>query len=331
MGPALSKEGGDGACRSLVASKASWEGETARHLSLTEKEPAKRPERGSPAWQIHHSAPSGNRSSCLYQGPGTPSHILQWEATCPLLLSPSLAGSKDCQVSQTSQSPRDGALVSVEEEPLWPPQGPEWVAVARQTPDVMGTASAVRTGAGRRRGRGAGYPLSREARGWGRAWRPWGGGAQGKAFGMNLEARASAETQQGWSAHGGRIPPGLETTRPPQVGGQQGYWWHWGPCGCYHPQGDVPKSDPLSGWPGRGGHTAQEPRYTARWPQVLAVENRLTHPRQGFWKSDFLWSFSKTGPDKTHASSGDFSSGPVTACGHSPPTASADEPDLLLT
>lgn len=56
------------------------------------------------------------------------------------------------------------------------------------------------------------------------------------------------------------------------------------------------------------------------------------HPPQGFWKPDFLRSFSKTGPDKTHASSGDFSSGPVTACGHSPRrTASADQPDLLLT
>lgn len=48
------------------------------------------------------------------------------------------------------------------------------------------------------------------------------------------------------------------------------------------PQGHVPKSYPLSGWPGRGGHTAQEPRYTARWPQVLAVENRLTPPSSGF-------------------------------------------------
>ena len=28
---------------------------------------------------------------------GTPSHILQWKATCPPLLSASLAGSRDCQ------------------------------------------------------------------------------------------------------------------------------------------------------------------------------------------------------------------------------------------
>lgn len=49
-----------------------------------------------------------------------------------------------------------------------------------------------------------------------------------------------------------------------------------------HPQGDVPKPDPLSGRPGWGGHRAQEPGYTARWPQVLAVEKRLTPPSSGF-------------------------------------------------
>lgn len=89
---------------------------------------------------------------------GTPSHILQWKATCPPLPSPSLAGSRDCQVSQTSQSPRGGALVSVEEEPPWLPRGPEWAAVARQTPDAAGSVRAVSTGAGRRRCRGTGHP-----------------------------------------------------------------------------------------------------------------------------------------------------------------------------
>ena len=81
---------------------------------------------------------------------GTPSHILQWKATCPPLLSASLAGSRDCQGSQTSQSPRGGALVSVEEEPPWLPRGPEWAAVARQTPDAAGSVRAVSAGAGRR-------------------------------------------------------------------------------------------------------------------------------------------------------------------------------------
>lgn len=53
---------------------------------------------------------------------------------------------------------------------------------------------------------------------------------------------------------------------------------------CYwsHPQGMAPNLTLCKGWPGWGGHRAQRPGYTATWPQVLAVEKRLTPPSSGY-------------------------------------------------
>lgn len=171
---------------------------TARHSSLTEKEPAKRPERGSPVdgrGALHgrsttHPHSETEAPACIKAlgcpgdslQAGTPSHILQWKAACPPLLSPFLAGSRDCQVSQTSRSPRGGALVSAEQETPWLPRGPEWVAAARQTPDTTGSAGAVSTGAGRRRRGGTGHPCQ---------GRPGGGGEPGDLGEVGPKGRPS--------------------------------------------------------------------------------------------------------------------------------------------